>query len=151
MITQSIVKHVNRSAEDTFRVIGTRIYEYHPKWEREVLEIRRITPDPVGVGSRAVMVRRDYGRTTETEYVVTEFEQDRRIVFHHPDPSMDFTISFQITPIDAESCSIQVDTAAQALGWSKILEPVMRLAMPKRGQRLADSMVEVIESAPAPA
>ncbi|MGI9584038.1 MAG: SRPBCC family protein [Acidimicrobiia bacterium] len=150
MITQTITRHVNRSAQDTFSVIGTGLYEYHPEWEREVVEIRPITSDPVGVGSRAVMVRRDFGRTTETEYEVTEFEQDRRIAAHHnDDPSMDFRISFQITPIDSGSCSVQVDVAAQPLGWTKLAEPIMRLAMPRRGERLANSMVTVIESAPA--
>jgi hypothetical protein len=149
LINHTTVKHVNRSAEDTFSVIGTGIYEYHPKWEREVVEIRRITDGPVGVGSRAIMVRREFGRTSESEYVVTEFEQDRKIAAHHPDPSMDFHISFEITPIDSSSCTVQVDVAAQPLGWTRIFEPVMRLVMPKRGERLADSMVEVIESAPA--
>ena len=151
MINHKTVKQVNRSAEDTFSVIGTGVYEYHPKWEREVVENRPITPDPIGVGSRAIMVRREYGRTTETEYEVTEFEQNRRIAFHHPGPPLDFDISFQITPIDSSSCTVQVDTAAQPQGWARILEPVMRLATPKRSERLANSMVEVIESAPAPA
>ena len=149
MINHTTVKHVNRSAEDTFGVIGTGVYEYHPKWEREVVENRRITPDPIGVGSRGVMVRREFGRTTETEYVVTEFEQDRRIAFHHPGPPMDFDISFQVEPIDSSSCTVRVAVAAQPQGWTRVFEPVMRLVMPRRGDRLANSMVTVIESAPA--
>lgn len=147
MINYTTVKHVNRSAEDTFSVIGTGIYEYHPQWEREVVEYRRITPGPVDVGSRAIMVRREFGRTTESEGVITEFEQDRRIAAHHPDPSMDFHISFQITPIDSSSCTVQTDVQAQPEGWMRILEPVVRLVFRKQGERLANSMVEVIESA----
>ncbi len=149
MITYTVTQHVNRSAEDTFDVIGTHLYENHPKWEREVVEIKRITPDPVGVGSRAVMVRREYGRTSESEYEITEFEKDRRIAAHHPDASMDFNISFEIAPIDNGSCTVTVEVRAQLLGWMRILEPMMRLAMPKRGDRIAQSMVEVIERTPA--
>ncbi|MGI9584575.1 MAG: SRPBCC family protein [Acidimicrobiia bacterium] len=150
MIRQTITKHVNRSAKDTFSVIGTGLYEYHPKWEREVVEIRPLTAEPVGVGSRAIMVRREFGRTTESEYEITEFEQDHKLAAYHPDdPSMDFHISFQITPIDDDSCTVQVDVEAQPKGWSRLFEPVMRLAMPGRTERLASSMVEVIESAPA--
>ena len=149
MIAYTTVKDVNRSAEDTFAVIGTHIYDYHPKWEREVVEIRPITPDPVGVGSRAIMVRREFGRTTESEYVLTEFEQGRRIAAHHPDDSMDFDISFEITPVDSGSCTVRVDVRAQPRGWTRVLEPMMRLAMPKRGERIMRSMVEVVESAPA--
>ena len=150
MINHTIVKHVNRSAEDAFSVIGTGVFENHPRWEREVVEIRRITDGPVGVGSRAIMVRRDFGRTSETEYELTEFEQDRRIAAHHPDSSMDFRISFDITPVDADSCTIRIEVAAQPLRWTRILEPVMRFAMPRQGKRIAESMVEVIEAAPRP-
>ena len=149
MIDITIVQPVDRSAEDTFDVIGTHLYENHPKWEREVVEIRRLTPDPVGVGSRAVMVRRDFGRTSESEYVITEFDPGRRIAAHHPDDSMDFDISFEVTPIDAGSCTVTIDVQAQALGWTKVFEPIMRLAMPKRSERIAKSMARIVETSPA--
>jgi len=150
MIAYQCVRDVNRSAEDTFDVIGTHMYENHPKWEPEVVEIRRITPDPVGVGSRAVMVRHEFGRTREVEYVITEFEEGRRIASHHPNDALDFNISFEITPIDSDSCRVRVNVRAQPQGWIRILEPMMRLVMPKRGERIASSMADVIESAPAP-
>ncbi len=146
MIAYTSQRQVNRSAEDTFDVIGTNLYENHPKWEREVVEIRPITPGPVTVGSRAVMVRREFGRTSESEYAITEFDTGRRITAHHPDPSMDFNISFEITPIDDESCTVQVDVAAQPLGWTRTFEPIMQLAMPRRGERIMRDMVDLIES-----
>jgi hypothetical protein len=149
MIAYEVVNKVNRSAEDTFDVIGTHLYENHPKWEREVIEIRRITQGPVGVGSRAVMVRHEFGRTTESEYVIREFEQGRRLAAYHPDDAMDFDISFEITPIDSESCTVGVKVRAEPKGWTRILEPMMRLFMPRRGQRIANSMVDVVESSPA--
>jgi hypothetical protein len=146
MIVSQHIRQVNRSAEETFDVIGTHVYDNHPKWEAEVLEIRRITPDPVGIGSRAIMIRRELRRTTEVEYVLTEFEPNRRIAAYHPDGGMDFNISFTITPIDGNSCRVQVDVQAQPQGFGRILEPIMRLVMPKRGARITDAMVEVIES-----
>ena len=150
MIVSQHVRQVNRSAEETFDVIGTHMYDNHPKWEDEVVEIRRLTPDPIGVGSRAIMVRREFGRTTEVEYVLTEFEPNRRIAAHHPDAGMDFDIEFTITPIDDHSCTVQVDVRAQPKGLSRVLEPIMRLAMPRRGARITDDMVDVIErSTPA--
>ena len=149
MITYTTVRHVSRSAEDAFDVIGTHMYENHPKWEREVTAIRPITPGPVGVGSRAVMVRREYGRTSESESEITEFEPGRRIAAFHPDAAMDFNISFEITPIDSDSCTVQVDVKAQLKGWMRLFEPMMRLVMPKRGDSIMSSMAEVIEKAPA--
>lgn len=149
MITYQTVRHINRSAEATFEVIGTHVYDNHPRWEPEVIEIRRVTSDPVRVGSCAVMVRREFGRTTEVEYSVTEFEPGRRIAFHHPDAALDFSISFDITPIDSGSCTLHVDVRAQPRGWTRILEPIMRVAMPKRGERITSAMATVIESTPS--
>ena len=57
MITYTKTRRVERSAETAFDVIGTHVFENHPKWEAEVLEIRRLDQGAVGVGSRAVMVR----------------------------------------------------------------------------------------------
>lgn len=151
MIVSQHIRKVNRSAQEAFDVIGTNMYDNHPKWEREVVEIRRLTPDPIGVGSRAVMVRREFGRTTEVEYALTAFEPNRRIAAHHPDAAMDFDIAFTITPIDDHSCTVQVDVRAQPKGFARLLEPVMHLMMPRHGARITDDMVHVIErSTPAP-
>ena len=149
MITYTTARHINRSAEFAFDLIGTHLYENHPKWEKEVVEIRRITPDPVSVGSRAIMVRREFGQTTESEYEITEFEPGRRIAAFHPDDSMDFRIGFEITSIDNDSCTIQVDVEAQPKGWTRVFEPVMRVVMPKRGDRIMSSMADFIEKEPA--
>ena len=130
-------------------MIGTNLYENHPKWEREVVEIRPITPGPVGVGSRAVMVRREFGQTSESEYVITEFEPSRRMAAHHPEDSMDFTISFEVTPVDPNECTVQIDVQAQPKGWMRAFEPIMRLVMPRRSERIARSMSQVIERSPA--
>jgi len=148
MITYATTKRVNRSAADAFDVIGTHVYDNHLKWEAEVLNIRRITPGPVGQGSRAVMVRRDYGRRSEVVYEVTEFEPDRSIAFHHPSAALDFNIRFELTPIDEAACDVRVDVRAEPQGWARLLEPVMRRAMPKQAERITTAMAGVIEEAP---
>ena len=148
MIEWQLTRQVDRSAEHAFDVIGTNMYENHPRWEKEVVEIRPLTPGPVGVGSRAVMVRQEFGRRSETEYEITEFEPGRRIAAFHPDAKMDFFIAFELDPIDADSCTIQVDVRAELQGWMRILEPVMRRVMPKQAARIADDMASVIESTP---
>lgn len=149
MIKYTQERRVRRSAEETFDVIGTNLYENHPKWEKEVVEVQPITPGPIGVGSRAVMVRREFGRTSEVEYVVTEFEPGRILASHDNDPSMEFDIRFEVTPIDGESCTLAVEVRAQPNGWMKIFEPIMRIVMPKRGNRITSSLVALVESTPA--
>ena len=152
MIVHEHTRTVNRSAEDAFDVIGTNMYENHPKWEKEVVEVRPLTPGPVGVGSRIVMVREDFGRRSEVEYEITEFEPGRRVAAEHPDDAtMDFAIRFDIEPIDADACTLRVRVEAQPKGWTRVIEPVMRIAMPRTGNRITDTLVELIESQPADA
>lgn len=147
MIVHEHTHRVNRSAEEAFDVIGTHMYDNHPRWEKEVVEIRPLTPGPVGVGSRAIMVRQEFGRRSEEEYEITEFVPGRRIAAQHPDDAvMDFQISFDLEPIDADSCTVRVEVRAQPHGWARLLEPVMRIAMPRRGERITRDLVGVIES-----
>ncbi len=61
MISYTKTRRVDRSAETAFDIIATHVFENHPKWEAEVLEIRRLDQGAVGVGSRAVMVRSEGG------------------------------------------------------------------------------------------
>ena len=146
MIVHEHTRRIDRSAEEAFAVIGTHMYDNHPRWEREVVEIRPLTPGPVGVGSRAIMVRQEFGRRSEVEYEITEFDPGRRIAASHPDDAaMDFDITFDLEPIDDGSCALTVRVAARPKGWARLLEPVMRMAMPRRGARITDDLVEVIE------
>jgi hypothetical protein len=137
---------VNASAEAAFDVIGTNVMTNHPKWEKEVQAIRPITTGPVGVGTRAVMVRREMGRTRESEYEVTEFVPGRSIAFAHPQDALGFTLRFELDPVDATACRLTVDVAAHPRGALRLMEPVMRLAFPARSRRITDAMIGVIES-----
>lgn len=145
MITWSGTRRVHASAAHTFDVIATHGRENHPRWEKEVVEIRPVTPGPVGLGTRAIMVRKEMGRVRAVEYEVTEFDAGRRIAFHHPDANMDFALSFTVSPATASECDLRVDVRAQPNGALRAIEPLMRLAFPKRSARITDAMVAVVE------
>ncbi|WP_139418170.1 SRPBCC family protein [Agromyces laixinhei] len=145
MITYTKTRRIERSAEAAFDVIGTHVFDNHPKWEPEVLEIRRLDDGPVGVGSRAVMVRSERGRVSETEYSVTEFSPPTRIAFDHPGSSLGFALETSILPVTATSCDITTRVTMQPRGWVRLLTPLLRLGTPRRGDRLTASQAKVIE------
>ena len=70
-LTYELHMPVRRSVEEVFDFVGTHYFENHPRWEREVVEVRRLTDGPFGVGSRGVMVRQVYGRRSEAPLEVT--------------------------------------------------------------------------------
>lgn len=137
---------VRASVGEAFDVIGTNVTSNHPRWEKEVQSIRTLTPGPIGVGTKAVMVRKEMGRVHESEYEVTEFVPGRSIAFRHPQDSIDFALRFELTPIDDAACELTVEVAARPKGVLRLLEPVMRFGFPRRSRRITDAMVAVIET-----
>ena len=149
MITYTKTRRVERSAETAFDVIGTHVFENHPKWESEVLEIRRLDQGAVGVGSRAVMVRSEGGRIGETEYSITEFVPNSRIAFDHPGSAMGFSLTSTISPVTATSCDVTTRVTMRPRGWVRLLTPLLRLDAPRRGDRLTAAQARVIEDSPS--
>jgi hypothetical protein len=138
-------RRINQPAAAVFDVIGTHVYENHPRWESEVVEIRPLTDGPVRVGSRAVMVRKEYGRTTETTYEVAEFVRDRKIAFRHLDGPLGFEIAFVLEPAGQSATDLAVRVRAQPKGVFRLMTPLFARSLPKKSERLTSQMVHVVE------
>ena len=139
---------VARSADQVFDVIGTHIYENHPRWEHEVVAIRPLTDGPVRIGSRAVMVRQEYGRRTEGTYEITAYELGRLVAARHLDGPMDFEISFGLVPVDDAATDLTVTVSMALRGRLRPLSPLLGLQLPGRSDRISRSMVALVESGP---
>jgi hypothetical protein len=148
MVAYEARRRVGRPPDAAFDVIGTHVYENHPSWESEVVEIRPLTEPPVRVGSRAIMVRREYGRRTEVPYEVTEFEQDRKIAFRHISGQMDFDIAFFLAPAADGNSDLVVKIRATPKGVFRLLTPIVARNLPKTSERITSQMVALVESRP---
>ncbi|MFE6964728.1 SRPBCC family protein [Agromyces sp. NPDC057679] len=146
MIHNETTRDIDRSAHEVFDFIAVNVFENHPKWEREVLEVRRTTPGPVRVGSRGVMVRQDGRRRSEVEYECTEFEPDVSVGFRQLDGPFDFAIRETLESIDARASRLHIDVRVQPHGWLRLFEPLMR--RDRRGERIADDLVAAVEAVP---
>lgn len=136
---------VGVAAAAAFDVIATNVCENNPKWEPEVVELRRLTKGPIGVGSRLLMVRQEFGRRSEVICVVDEFEPSRRVVYSHADPRTEFHLTFEIAPVAERSCDVRVSVAMRPPGPARPLTPLLRLVFPRRTRRIARSMAAVVE------
>src|SRR5262245_34353839 len=70
MIRYEFNQHIRRPADQVYDFVVERQPENHPKWEPEVLELRR--DGPVKVGTRGVMVRKDFGKVQEVPIEILE-------------------------------------------------------------------------------
>ena len=138
-------RRIDRPPDVVFELIGTNVYDNHPSWESEVVEIRPLTEPPVKLGSRAIMVRREYGRRSEVAYEVTEFELNRKIGFRHLDGPMDFEIEFLLVPSGEAGTDLTVQVQVQPKGAFRLLTPLIGRSLPKTSERITSQMVAFVE------
>lgn len=149
MSTYDATYRLDRTPEEVFDVIGTHCYENHPRWEREVVEIRQLTPGPIGLGSRAIMVRQEFGRRSETEYEVTAFQPPRRIAFRHPQDSILFELGFDLRAAGASATDLTVHVRMEPKGALRLLSPLLALQLPRRSERITRRMIDLVEARPS--
>jgi hypothetical protein len=144
--TYQATYQVDKTPAEVFDFIGTHCYVNHPKWENEVVEIRPLTPGPIGLGSRAIMVREEFGRRSETEYEVTRFEPGRRIAFRHPQDSMLFELGFDLQAARATGTDLTVNVRMEPKGILRLISPLVAFQLPRRSDRITRRMIDLIEA-----
>ena len=72
---------VQRPTEDVFKFIGADFFKNYPRWSPEVIDLKLLTPGPVGLGTMARQVRIDQGNRSESSFKVTVFHPCRSIRF----------------------------------------------------------------------
>jgi hypothetical protein len=152
-MTTYVARHrVARPIRDVFDFMGTRYYENHARWEREVVEVRPLTDGPISLGSRAVMVRQDLGRRRELVYEVTEFAPPHRIAFRHLDSGMRFEIAFALREVDDAATDLAVSVRMEPRGVLRLAAPFLAASLPRTSERITRSLVDLLDAeAPAPA
>src|SRR6476469_6400493 len=93
MIEVVHVQQVRSTAAHAFDVLIRHNAENHPRWEREVLEVRSLD-ETIGVGHRSVMVRREGGRTRDAVNECVEYVPGERAAYASSSRAMDFWIRF---------------------------------------------------------
>ncbi|MDF2049480.1 hypothetical protein, partial [Arthrobacter sp. Cr_A7] len=89
--------YVNRPPSGVFDVVGTRIFDTQPLWEKEVVAIRRVTPGAMDVGSKSIMERRDFGQRSEAKYECVDFEKDQRIALTGDSPGVHVDFALEMS------------------------------------------------------
>ncbi len=76
-IEESII--INRPIEEVFAFVADQTNG--PQWQDGLLEVRRITDGPVGVGTRHTVVRKFLGRRLELTNEYVRYEPNKEISF----------------------------------------------------------------------
>lgn len=144
MIRYAFQEHIRRSPAEVFDFVAVHQEQNHPKWEEEVVEVRR--PGPLRIGLEGIMVRKEGGRTREVPFEVTDLVPDRRIAFRSGSGGFRLDLIFDMRPADGET-DFHVDAALKLSGPLWLLTPVFRRKFPKRSARITRRLASVLNDA----
>ncbi|MEO6208231.1 MAG: SRPBCC family protein [Candidatus Limnocylindrales bacterium] len=79
MVTGEVRTIIPRPPADVFRVISD--VRLNPRWSPSFVDGQLLTPEPVGVGTRALETTFFMGRSVTVTWEVTAFEADRHFSY----------------------------------------------------------------------
>jgi uncharacterized protein YndB with AHSA1/START domain len=117
---------IRRSVEDVFAYIGDQTNAVH--WQAGIVEVRRLTDGPSGLGTRHKIVRTFVGRRLEVENEYVAFEPGRRIVFRTTSGPMLLEASYLVEPV-AGGTRVTSTIAMEASGFVSLAQPLIAASL----------------------
>jgi hypothetical protein len=119
-VEESII--INRPVDEVFAFVADQTNG--PKWQSGLLEVRRITEGPVGVGTKHRAVRKFMGRRLEAtnEYMV--YEPNKEVTFTGTAGSTEFQHSY-LTETTTEGTKLTSRMEMRSKGLFGLAEPLI--------------------------
>lgn len=111
-----------RPVEEVFAFVADQTNA--PKWQDGLLEVRRITDGPIGVGTKHTAVRKFLGRRMELTNEYVAYEPNRRVAFRGDSGSMRFEVSYLTEPT-ANGTKVTCQMQMEQGGLFGLAEPLM--------------------------
>jgi len=111
---------IERPIEDVFAVLTN--VENTARWFPADVEEHWTSPPPHGVGSTRRAITRTFGRVTENDAVVTEYDPPRRAVMQGTTPNAPFTAALDFAPVGTGT-QVTVTTEFDFRGVMRLLGP----------------------------
>ena len=71
-----------------------------PRWQTGIVSAEQTSPDPVGVGSTARVVRTMAGQSLTVDITITDFEPGRRLALASQASGVSVTATLEMDPVD---------------------------------------------------
>jgi uncharacterized protein YndB with AHSA1/START domain len=113
---------IDRRPQDVFAYVSD--HTNAPRWQRGLLEVRRTTADPIGVGTRYAVVRTFMGRklTLSSEFV--RYEPNTLVAFKWSG-TVPGQASYVVEPAGMERAKLTSRVEMRAAGIFRLAEPLM--------------------------
>jgi len=138
---------IERPVEDVFAYVGDQTNAVH--WQAGLVEVRRLTDGPSGVGTRHTIVRTFMGRRLAVDNEYVAFEPGRRIAFRTTSGPMPLEASYLVEPAEGGArvtSTIEMD----ASGFLALAEPLIAVGLRREMDAAFRELKRLLE-APIPA
>ena len=133
---------INRPLEEVFAFVSN--LENDPKWQSGVLESKKTSEGPIGVGTTYRTVGQFLGRRIESEIEITEYELNRKV----SGKSKSGPIRFEShnTYERVEGTRVTVEAEAEIGGFFKLAEPLVINAAKRQIEGDSATLKDLLEA-----
>lgn len=147
---------IHRAVAEVFAFVADQTNT--PRWQTGLVEVRRITPGPIGVGTEHVFVRSMLGRRDESRTRYVDYEPDRLVAFEVDDGTVSGRVTYRFGAAEPEDASASVGPAAvpstlvtcemqfSLHGIARIAEPFLRRQIQRESRNDDRRLARVLES-----
>lgn len=142
MVDRTDTVTINRPAEDVFAYVTDTSND--PAWHTDILEARKITEGPIGIGTRWRLRFKPFMGVSESTSEVVEFEPNRKEVLRGVAGPMTTTLTYTFESVGGgtrHGRRVQITIS----GWMKLMDPLMRLMVPRRNMTFLANLKRVLE------
>jgi len=122
MVTNELIITINRPVEEVFAYVSD--FQNGPKWQKGLVESRRITEGAEGIGTQYTGVRNFMGRRVESVIQFTTYEPNKKIAFKSISGSSPVEQSF-LFESTAEGTRLTTRLELQTSGLMGLAEPLI--------------------------
>jgi uncharacterized protein YndB with AHSA1/START domain len=140
-VEMSIIIH--RPVEDVFAFVGDQ--RNAPQWQHGLLEVRRTTEGPPGIGTKHTFVRKFMGRKMEASNEYVAYEPDKFIAFKSTSGPMDFEASYRTESV-AEGTRLTSIIEMQPGRFISLAEPLIAASLRREMEAGLGELKDLLES-----
>jgi uncharacterized protein YndB with AHSA1/START domain len=138
---------VDRPIEEVFAFIGDQTNT--PQWQAGLLDVRRTTEGPIGVGTKHTFVRRFMGRRLEADNEYVAYEPNKLITFKTTTGPVRLLASYFFEAID-EGTRVTSRVEMDASGFMSLAEPLIAAGLKREMKAATRALKDLLENdAPA--
>jgi uncharacterized membrane protein len=114
---------INRPLAEVFAFVSD--FENHPKWEKNFLEVERLSAGAEGVGTTYRCVFKFPGQKVTSTLEITEHVPGRRIAFRADKPAMARPVGAILFAADGDGTRVTMQPRPEMRGPMRIMAPLM--------------------------